>query len=85
MTEKLPIAGNIGRFRPTTLRQFLIFHIASRFDDLRNLERYLADGVSLTKGELLDLAMTAERRTLDDGSPPTQNFWSLLAGRREAA
>lgn len=77
MFDDIP-AGNISRFRPTTLRQFLIFHIAFRFDDLRNLGRYLNGGIAPPRAQLLSAAIAAERQTFEDGSPAPENFWRLL-------
>lgn len=80
--EDLP-TGDISRFRPTTLRQFLIFHIAFRFDDLRNLGRYLNVCVTPTKAHLLEAARQAEQVAFHDGSLAAQNFWVLLVDEEE--
>ena len=70
--------GDIARFRPRTARQFLIFHIAFRLDDLRNLARYLNTGLAASRDTLISAARRAEEATLRDGSHAASNFWALL-------
>ncbi len=77
MPDDIP-AGDILRFRPRTVRQFLIFHIAYRFDDLRNLGRYLNGCVALRKPDLLAAARAAEQQTLHSGSHAPDSFWTAL-------
>lgn len=79
------IAGEPGHFRPRTVRQFLVFHIAYRFDELSSLHRYLNTCVSMSRSELLDCARRAEQRAYQDGSSPSANFWLCLTGGKEAA
>lgn len=71
-------AGDVLRFRPRTVRQFLIFHIAYRFDDLRNLGRYLNGCVAIPKTQLLAAAIAAEQQTMYSGSHAPDSFWTAL-------
>jgi hypothetical protein len=84
MQDDVP-AGAVSRFRPTTLRQFLIFHIAFRFDDLRNLSRYLDECVTPSKAQLLAAARHAEQEAFQNGSAMAQNFWEQLHGAGQEA
>lgn len=71
-------AGDILRFRPRTVRQFLIFSIAYRFDDLRNLGRYLNACITVSQAQLIEAARAAEDETLHTGSHAPDNFWRRL-------
>lgn len=73
------LTGDISRFRPKTLTQFLLFHIAFRLDDLRNLGRYL-NLAAVTRSTLIAAAHEAERQTIEDGSPAPLNFFRMLDG-----
>lgn len=84
MLDALP-TGDVSRFRPKTLRQFLIFHIALRFDDLRNLGRYLNTCVTPNKSYLIAIAKCAEDQSFQDGSHAPQNFWRILAKAEQEA
>jgi hypothetical protein len=78
MFEDLP-SGEVSRFRPKTVRQFLIFHIAWRLDDLRNLGRHMNTCIAVPKAQLVESARSAEQHTFQNGSHAAQNFWELIA------
>lgn len=72
-------------FRPRTHRQVTVLNVASRFDDLRNLARYL-NVCDRTQAELLEAARVAEQRAFRDGTSPVDAFFALLEdwSRKEA-
>lgn len=71
-------SGEIARFRPRTIRQFALFNIALRLDDLASLPHYLDSAISFPIDRLFEAARLAERRAFEDGSSPAGNFLSLL-------
>jgi hypothetical protein len=81
------VEASLQHFRPKTQRQFVVFNIASRFDDLNNLARYLNVCGAHPKKALLEAARLAEERAARDGSSPVGTFFELLTdwSRKEAA
>lgn len=79
------ISGDPGRFRPRTVRQFLVFHIAYRLNDLQNLHRYLNACVGMPQESIIRCARKAEQEAMADGSSPADNFWQHLADGEEGA
>ena len=69
---------SLKHFRPKTHRQFVLFSIARRFDDLSNLARYLNLSNDHPKKVLLEAARLAEQRALEDGRPAAKWFFDLL-------
>jgi hypothetical protein len=80
------VEDSLKDFRPKTHRQFVALNIASRFDDVRNLARYL-NACDHPAHVLLEAARLAEQRALTDGINPVDVFFDLLATweRKEAA
>jgi hypothetical protein len=72
----------IQRFRPKTLGQFVVFQIATRFEDLANLPQYLAVAAEHSQEVLLETAKAAERQGAADGSSPPVNFFRELTARQ---
>lgn len=72
------VEHSLKHFRPKTHRQFVVFNIARRFDDLSNLARYLNICDTHPKKVLLEAARLAERYALLDGQPPVARFFELL-------
>ena len=72
------VEDSLKYFRPKTHRQFVVFHIARRFDDLHNLAHYLNVCDAHPKKMLLEAARLAERSALQDGRPPATRFFALL-------
>jgi hypothetical protein len=81
------VEHSLREFRPKTHRQFLVFNIARRFDDLPNLAHYLNICDTHPKKVLLEAARLAERYGLQDGRPPAARFFELLDdwSRKEGA
>lgn len=86
MTILKAVEDSLKDFRPKTHRQFVAFNVASRFNDLPNLARYL-NVCDRPKRVLLEAARLAEQQTLADGANPIQVFFDLLEDwqRKEAA
>jgi hypothetical protein len=80
------VEAGLKDFRPKTHRQFIVFNIATRFDDVPNLARYLNVCDHPTK-VLLEAARLAEQQALRDGRSPIEPFFTLLdeRDRKEAA
>jgi hypothetical protein len=80
------VEAGLKDFRPKTHRQFIVFNIASRFNDVPNLARYL-NVCDHPKKALLEAARLAEQQALRDGHSPIEPFFQLLEewGRKEAA
>ena len=72
------VEHSLKHFRPKTHRQFVVFNIARRFDDLSHLARYLNVCDLHPKKVLLEAARLAEQRALQDGGPPAERFFALL-------
>ena len=72
------VEHSLRYFRPKTHRQFVVFNIARRFDDLPNLARYLNVSNEHPKRVLLEAARLAERRVLEEGGSPSERFFELL-------
>ena len=81
------VEASLANFRPKTHRQFVVFNIARRFDDLHNLARYLNVCDAHPKNILVEAARLAERHASIEGSSPIDRFFALLEewGRKEAA
>ena len=77
------VENSLKYFRPKTHRQFVVFSIARRFDDLSNLARYLNLSEAHTKKVLLEAARLAEQRSLEDGRPAAAWFFDLLEDWRQ--
>jgi hypothetical protein len=80
------VEDTLKSFRPKTHRQFVVFNVASRFDDLPHLARYL-NLCHHSVATLLDAARRAEAHALADGNNPVISFFALLVDqeRKEAA
>lgn len=80
------VEASLTHFRPKTHRQFVAFNIASRFEDLPNLARYL-NVCDQPKKMLLEAARLAEQKTMREGANRVETFFELLNDwqRREAA
>jgi hypothetical protein len=72
------VEASLKDFRPKTHRQFVAFNIASRFDDLPNLARYLNVCEDHPKKVLLEAARLAEARSARDGVSRVDAFFALL-------
>jgi len=81
------VEASLANFRPKTHRQFVVFNIARRFDDLYNLARYLNVCDSHPKRVLLEAARLAERHVAVEGGSAIDRFFGLLEdwARKEAA
>lgn len=80
------VEDSLKHFRPKTPCQFAVFNIASRFDDLRNLARYL-NVCHHPKPRLLEAARLAEQKAMTEGANRVVTFFELLAEwqRKEVA
>lgn len=80
------VEHSLQHFRPKTHRQFIVFNIARRFDDLSDLARYLNICDLHPKKVLIEAARLAERNAPEDARPPAERFFALLEDwrRREA-
>jgi hypothetical protein len=74
------VEAGLKDFQPKTHRQFLVFNIARRFDDLDRLAAYLNICDRHPKNVLLEAARLAERYGREEGTSPIQHFFDLLAG-----
>ena len=74
------VEQSLKYFRPKNHRQFVVFNIARRFDDLSNLARYLNLCDQHPKRVLLEAARLAERRVVEEGGSPAERFFELLEG-----
>ena len=74
---------SLQHFRPKTHRQFVVFNIASRFNDLPNLARYLNNCQDHPKRVLLEAARLAELAAHQDGGSPVERFFDRLAEWRK--
>jgi len=72
------VADSLKDFRPKTHRQFVVFNIARRFNDLSNLAHYLNICDRHPKKVLLEAARLAERHGLQDDGSPAKRFFELL-------
>jgi hypothetical protein len=72
------VEQSLATFRPKTHRQFIVFNIARRFDDLYNLARYLNVCDAHPKNILLEAARLAERHAAVDGGSAIDRFFALL-------
>jgi len=81
------VERSLKDFRPKTHRQFVVFNIASRFDDLPNLARYLNVCDQHPKRVLLEAARLAQARAVQESRKAPELFFQLLAdwGREEQA
>jgi hypothetical protein len=80
------VEASLKDFRPKTPRQFVILNIATRFNDLANLARYLNACEHHSRAELLEAARRAEQSSFEDGRSPVEPFFARLADRdREEA
>jgi hypothetical protein len=86
MTLLERVEDTLKSFRPKTHRQFVVFNVASRFDDLPHLARYL-NLCHHPVAALLDAARRAEGHALAHGTNPVITFFTLLVDqdRKEAA
>ena len=74
---------SLQHFRPKTHRQFVVFNIASRFNDLPNLARYLNGCQDHPKKVLLEAARLAEKAAHESGGSPVERFFAQLADWRK--
>ena len=72
------VENSLKNFRPKTHRQFIVFSIASRFDDLGRLARYLNICDAHPKKVLIEAARLAEQHALTTGDSPAAKFFALL-------
>ena len=72
------VEHSLKNFRPRTHRQFVVFSIARRFDDLSHLARYLNISEAHHNKVLLEAARLAEQRAREDGRPAAAWFFDLL-------
>ena len=81
------VEASLANFRPRTHRQFVVFNIARRFNDLSNLARYLNVCDAHPKKVLLEAARLAERHAGVVGASAIDRFFALLEewARKEAA
>jgi hypothetical protein len=71
------VEASLADFRPKTHRQFVVFNIATRFNDVANLARYLNIAPRHPKRVLMEAARLAESK----GGAPDQvvgAFFALL-------
>jgi transcriptional regulator with XRE-family HTH domain len=73
------VEASLKDFRPKTHRQFVVFHIARRFDDLPNLARYLNVCDQHPKKVLLEAARLAQKNEMEQGGSTPEHFFELLA------
>jgi hypothetical protein len=80
------VETSLKDFRPKTHRQFVVFNIAMRFNDVPNLARYL-NLCYHPKKDLLEAARGAELESFRTGQPAVEPFFRRLAerDRKEAA
>lgn len=71
------VEAGLKDFRPKTHQQFVVFNIATRFNDVPSLARYL-NVCDHPKKVLLQAARLAEQQTLADGTSPVEPFFRLL-------
>ena len=71
--------ASLKDFRPKPHRQFVVFHIARRFDDLPNLARYLNICDQHPKKVLLEAARLARKSGMEHGGSVPEHFFKLLA------
>lgn len=81
------VEASLQHFRPKSHRQFIVFNIATRFNDLPNLARYLNVCDQHPKRVLLEAARLAEQEAFRTEGSPVEPFFRLLTewGREEAA
>jgi hypothetical protein len=80
------VEASLRDFRPKTHRQLVILNIATRFNDLPSLARYLNACEHHSKTALLEAARSAEQESFEDGRSPVESFFARLADRdREEA
>jgi hypothetical protein len=72
------IENSLQHFHPKTHRQFVVYNIARRFDDVGRLARYLTVCERHPKKVLLEAARLAQRHATEDGRPPAVWFFDLL-------
>lgn len=71
------VEAQLATFRPKTPRQLAAFNVASRFDDLPHLARYL-NVCDRPQAVLLKAARLAEAHSMRDGSDRVVTFFALL-------
>ena len=81
------VEASLINFRPKSHRQFVVFNIARRYDDLYNLARYLNVCDLHPKKVLLEAARLAEKRSATEGGSAIDRFFALLDewSQKEAA
>jgi hypothetical protein len=81
------VEEGLANFRPKSHRQFVVFNIARRFNDLYNLARYLNVCDTHPKKVLLEAARLAERHATLEGGSAIDRFFALVEewARKEAA
>lgn len=72
------VEASLRQFRPKTYRQFVAFNVASRFDDLPNLARYLNVCDRHPKNVQLEAARLAEQRARTSNVHPAELYFALL-------
>lgn len=72
------VEESLRDFHPKNHRQFVVFNIARRFDDLGNLARYLNVCDQHPKKVLLEAARLAESH-ISERESPVERFFELLA------
>ena len=78
MTILERVEAGLTDFRPKTHRQFVAFNIASRFDDLAHLARYLNVCDAHPRKVLVEAARLAEQRAPHDPVPRIEAFFTFL-------
>lgn len=76
------VEASLKDFRPKTHRQFVVFNIASRFNDLARLARYLNVCDLHPKAVLLATAAHAEQQARGNDQLPADLFFALLEAQR---
>jgi len=80
------VEASLKDFRPKSHRQFIVFNIARRFDDLDRLAKYLNLCDQHPKKVLIEAARLAQHHvTLEGGRAPDRFFEILDRFAREVA
>jgi len=79
------VEASLKDFRPKTHRQFVVFNIASRFDDLTRLARYINVCELHPKRVLLDAAKQAAHQARQNDQSAADVFFELLDVRSQEA
>lgn len=77
------VEHSLRHFVPKTHRQFIVFQIASRFEDLGNLAKYLLIADRHPRKVLIEAARLAQQHARQDHQPAPVHFFALLDRWRE--